>query len=161
MTAPDGPADFRWVAVGTGRLALWHRPALRQIAVLKQSGCDHLITLLSEREGAATIGAAAKSAGLGWIWLPLPSSDIPTGTARDAVEERLIVISGLLDREASMILHCSAGIHRTGMIAYALLRLRGDTREVALERIGEMRGHTRDGLQHRHLVLGDELARTP
>jgi protein-tyrosine phosphatase len=57
-----------------------------------------------------------------------------------------------------MLIHCSAGIHRTGMVAYALLRRRGLSRDDALGVLGEARRHTREGVQERHLRWGDALA---
>jgi hypothetical protein len=56
-----------------------------------------------------------------------------------------------LDAGRAILIHCSAGIHRTGMIAYALLRWRGHSEDVALAVIAKMRLHTRDGVQRKQL----------
>lgn len=150
--------DYTWVTIGAGRLALWHRPSLKHLGAIRDAGCSHVVTLLSEREGARNLGDAMTKAGLAWIWLPMPNSDEPAGAARGTLEEGLAELSHLLDEGHSLLIHCSAGIHRTGMTAYALLRHRGHDREQALAIIGQARAHTRDGVQERHLRWGDDLA---
>jgi predicted protein tyrosine phosphatase len=150
--------DLTWVPVGAGRLALWHRPGRKHLTAIRDAGCSHLVTLLSEREGAREIGEAATNAGFTWIWLPLPNSDEPVGAARAILEHGLSELSRLLDEGRALLIHCSAGIHRTGMTAYALLRHRGLDREQALSIIGQSRAHTRDGVQERHLRWGDDLS---
>ena len=147
-----------WVTVGAGRLTLWHRPGRHSFPAIAAAGCTHLVTLLSEREGGAAIGLAAAAVGLGWIWLPMPSSAEPVGDARAVLEAGLGELSRLLDAGAAMLIHCSAGIHRTGMVAYALLRSRGLSRDDALCALGAARRHTREGVQDRHLRWGDALA---
>jgi hypothetical protein len=154
-----GPApDLTWVLVGAGRLALWHRPGRRLFDAIRDAGCSHLVTLLCEREGASQIGEAAQAAGLAWRWLPMSNSEEPIGAARTALEHGLAELSTLLDEGRSLVIHCSAGIHRTGMIAYALLRCRDHTRDQAITIIGQARAHTRDGLRERLLCWGDDIA---
>jgi predicted protein tyrosine phosphatase len=150
--------DLAWAPVGAGRLALWHRPGRKHFVAIRDAGCSHLVTLLSEREGARGVGEAAADAGLTWIWLPMPNSDEPVGEARAVLEGGLAELSRLLDRGHSLLIHCSAGIHRTGMTAYALLRHRGLDREQALSIIGQARAYTREGVQEKHLRWGDDIA---
>jgi protein-tyrosine phosphatase len=63
-----------------------------------------------------------------------------------------------LERGRSVLIHCAAGIHRTGMVAYGLLRWCGHSADEALTLIGQMRTHTRDGLQPKQLQWGDEIS---
>lgn len=158
MTAAKAASELRWVPVGAGQLALWHRPSRRSFPDIKSSGCTCVVTLLSEPEGASTLGDAARAAGIDWLWLPLPNGDTPTGASRDLLAQGIERLSASLGQGSRILLHCSAGIHRTGMVAYALLRRLGYTRTGALEQIGLMREHTRLGLQEHHLLLGDQLA---
>lgn len=167
MTSPRSTSDttdaaaaveLQWVPVGAGRLTLWHRPGRRHLAAIAAAGCTHLVTLLSEREGGREIGVAAQAAGLAWTWLPMPSSAEPVGEARQVLERGLGGVSQLLDGGAAVLIHCSAGIHRTGMVAYALLRGRGLGRDEALDVLAGARRHTRDGVADRHLHWGDQLA---
>jgi predicted protein tyrosine phosphatase len=150
--------DVSWVNVGAGRLALWHRPGRKSLPAIRDAGATHLVTLLAEREGGREVGAAATAAGLTSIWMPMDGAEVPVGEARVALEAGLDELSRLLDGGASLLIHCSAGIHRTGMVAYALLRLRGLSGDEALEAIGRSREHTRAGFEPWRARWGDELA---
>ena len=55
----DSGSDVVLVPVAGGALALTHRPKLKSIPALRGLGATHLVTLLSEREGAKQIGDAA------------------------------------------------------------------------------------------------------
>lgn len=151
-----GGFDFRWVEATPGRLALWHRPKLRAIPYLRNAGCDRVATLLSEREGAEEIGRAVEHAGLAWSWLPLVGGRPPEGRADRAVRAGVAQLSQRLDGGESILIHCSAGMHRTGMVAYALLRFRGIGKEEALDLIEAMRPVTRSALAPEHLHWGDQ-----
>lgn len=147
-----------FVPTGSGRLALGHRPKVRALADLKSSGCTHVLTLLSEREGAKSIGAAASSAGLAWVWFPLENGD-PLPAERDPdVRELFDRVERLLGEGSSVLIHCSAGIHRTGMIAYALLRHLGLSKEAALEHLRALRDLTAAGVGDARLAWGDRFA---
>lgn len=151
-----GGFDFRWVAATPGRLALWHRPKLRAIPYLRNAGCDRVLTLLSQREGAEEIGRAVEQAGLAWSWLPLASGKPPEGRADRGAREGVAQLSRQLDARESIMIHCSAGMHRTGMVGYALLRFRGLSEGEALELIEAMRPVTRSALAPEHLRWGDQ-----
>jgi protein tyrosine/serine phosphatase len=48
----------------------------------------------------------------------------------------------LRESEIKMLIHCSAGVHRTGFVAYLLLRMNGLESEQAFEKLKEMREET-------------------
>ena len=149
---------FTWVPVGAGRLALSHRPGARLVPHLAATGCDVVVTLLAEHEGAGEIGRAVEAAGLRWVWLPLRSGRPPAGKNENArVLETLPALSRLLDEGRSLLIHCSAGMHRTGMVGYVLLRWRGLAASAVLEHMERMRPHARRILVAPHLAWGDGL----
>ena len=119
------PAQITFVKVGNGRLALYHRVSHAMFPHLRKIGCTHVVTLLKESEGAQRMGELAKSVGLEWIWLPVPNGNHPEGEVHQRMVESLPQLSGLLDNGKSVLIHCSAGVHRTGTLAYGLLRWRG------------------------------------
>ena len=49
----------------------------------------------------------------------------------------------LLETSERVLIHCTAGIHRTGMVAYSLLRFSGYTQQESLETILLMRKETK------------------
>ena len=151
--------SLQWVSVGAGRLALTHRPKLRALPLIRAEGCTRLVTLLSAREGAEQIGELACAAGLQWTWLPLENARPPTSPAvQREIALGLAALLAALDAGESIALHCSAGIHRTGMIAYALLRARGDSPAQALADIERMRPVTRAGMTAERQAFGDVIA---
>lgn len=153
------PAKYRFVKVGNGRLALNHRPGGRDFKILRELGCTHVVTLLKESEFAHQIGDHALNAGLEWFWLPVPNGNYPEGEVHERLLEAMPKLSRLLDEGNSLFIHCSAGIHRTGTVAYALLRWRGMEREEAMSLIGETRRETAEGMMEKRRRWGDENAR--
>src|SRR5688572_30393719 len=115
---------WTWIAVGGGHLAIGHRPKVKALSALAADGCTHVLTLLGEREGALDIREAAEHAGLVSLWLPLASGD-PAQASERLVRETLKDVRQALMGGGRVFIHCSAGIHRTGMIAFALLRSLG------------------------------------
>jgi protein-tyrosine phosphatase len=152
-------STYNFVKVGNGRLALYHRPRGMDFPRLRQIGCTHVVTLLKESEHAESIGNMAKNAGLQWIWLPVPNGDYPVGKIHERLIQAMPQLSQLLDEGGSILIHCSAGIHRTGTVAYGLLRWRGVERDEAMRIIGEIRIFTAEGMMEKRRRWGDENAR--
>jgi predicted protein tyrosine phosphatase len=118
--------------VSAGSLALGHRPGRGAYASLKRAGATYIATVLSRAEGAEAIGLAAHQAGFDWIWLDLGSTKNLPSLKNPAIRGAVEALANALAGGGRVYLHCSAGIHRTGMIAAALLyRLGHDEVEVA------------------------------
>jgi protein-tyrosine phosphatase len=100
-----------------------------------------------------------KNAGLNWIWLPVPNGNYPEGEVHKRLIQAMPQLSQLLDEGGSLLIHCSAGIHRTGTVAYGLLRWRGVERDEAMRIIGEIRILTAEGMMEKRMRWGDENAR--
>jgi protein-tyrosine phosphatase len=145
------------VPVSTGTLALNHRPRRKDVARLPELGITHVVTLLAEREGAKEIGEAVRQAGLTWIWCPLANGKPPDAQATATIRPVLAELASLLDKGASIIVHCSAGIHRTGMFGYALLRQVGLESSAARAKLNELRAVTGEGVGEDRLAWGDAL----
>lgn len=128
-------AGLRLVSVGAGAAALTHRPKLKALPAMRAAGVTHLVTLLSASEGAPAVGAAARAAGLA-------------------------ALSNLIAAGAHVAVHCSAGIHRTGMFGYALLRTCGLAPEAAAETLATLRPATAEGVGDQRLAWAEELAAT-
>jgi protein-tyrosine phosphatase len=105
----------------SGALAIGHRPALRKLKSFSAGGVTHVATVLSASEQAEKIGEAVRRAGLDWIWVDLGSTKSLPKRRKPEIIQALGELEAALKQGARIYLHCSAGIHRTGMIAAALL----------------------------------------
>lgn len=148
-------SDVVLVPVGGGALALTHRPKLKSMPALRALGATHLVTLLSERESARQIGDVAIAAGLTWGWAPLDGGGVPSEDRTRELRSVLRELADVIAAGGRVVVHCSAGIHRTGMFGYALLRQVGLSAEDARGKLVELRGVTSDG------VGSDRLADEP
>lgn len=110
-----------FVRVLSGALAIGHRPPLRALAAMRRAGVTHLVTVLSGAEDAEAVGAAAARAGIEWIWIEVGSTKTLPQRRRPDIVEALHAMAQALQEGGRIYLHCSAGIHRTGMVAAALL----------------------------------------
>jgi hypothetical protein len=114
----DGGASVR---LRSGVLAIGHRPRLRALARMREAGFTHCATVLAENEDPQAVGTAVRELGLGWIWIKLGSTKTLPAPANPEICDGLRALVAILDAGGRVYLHCSAGIHRTGMIAAALL----------------------------------------
>ncbi|WP_198318628.1 protein-tyrosine phosphatase family protein [Pseudofrankia inefficax] len=151
-------AGVELVPVGPGAVGVTHRPRLASLPGLRTSSVTHLVTLLSAREGAEGLGGAAVAAGLRWVWLPVPDGREPTPATRATIVAGLVELAGLVRGGAHLVIHCSAGIHRTGMITYALLRTLGLAPDEAGAALARMRSVTAGGLGDHRLAWAEQLA---
>lgn len=146
-----------FLSLAGGRLALGHRPKKSALVALASEGCTHVLTLMAEREGAPQVGEFSRATGLRWLWFPLDNGDpLPAARARDA-HDLLDQLTSLLHAGGSVFVHCSAGIHRTGMITNALLRRLGLPQGQARAALRELRQVTAEGVGEHRLAWGDRL----
>lgn len=155
----EHPSRYNFVKVGAGRIALNHRPRFVDFPYLRELGCTHVVTLLKTSESAGKIGNAVKDAGMEWFWLPVPNGHYPQGEVHQRLLEAMPQLSQWLDEGKSLMLHCSAGVHRTGTVAYGLLRWRGVESKKAMQLIAQMRAVTAEGMLAKRMRWGDENAR--
>ena len=142
-----------------GALALTHRPGLRDFAALREEHrATHLVTLLAANEQAEQVGAAAQAAGLTWVWIPMQGAKVPSAERTAALRDELDKVRDLIAGGARVVVHCSAGIHRTGMFGYALLRRLGLSADDARENLAAIRDVTAEGVGKDRLAWGDSLA---
>jgi protein-tyrosine phosphatase len=158
MSEIKSPSTIQFVKVGKGRLALYHRPRHDTFELARREGCTHVVTLLKDTEFAERYGEQAKNAGLEWYWLPVPNGKYPEGEVHKRLIAAMPELSHLLDEGKSLLIHCSAGIHRTGTVAYGLLRWRGIPSERATQIIRASRVETAEGMMDKRKVWGDKIA---
>ncbi len=156
-SSPTPTTTLTWVTIRNGAIALTGRPKKRALRTFAAEGATHVLTLLSEREEAPQIGEACEEAGLGWIWFPLQNGQ-PLPKARDSeVSSLLSDLRRVLDAGGRLVVHCSAGIHRTGMITFALLRVSGLDPIGARETLRALRDATGEGVGDHRVAWAEEF----
>lgn len=124
---------------------------------------QQLVTLLRETEhvcACAEIQRACAQLGLRWLHAPLDGlKDIKELTEDDtsldpgleSLSSAHEVLEWILRDGESVIVHCAAGLHRTGVFLYLLLRLAGRSSSETLQGIFEIREETHEQVKHLHL----------
>lgn len=112
-----------FVPLAAGALALGPRLGKHRYLPLEQAGCTAVMTLLSAAEDVDRIATAVHERGWTWVWMPLRNGEPPLPERDAELRAKLDEAVALLHAGARIYLHCAAGLHRTGMIATALLRM--------------------------------------
>lgn len=146
------------VSAGLGSLSARGRPSLETLAALQQhKGITGVVTLLQHDESsgyAQQLGEACERLGLKWWHAPLAGPKA-MGLVREAVPrlsqedldsfKQIRHIKQQLELTCEkLVVHCAAGLHRTGLFLYLLLRELGASPESAQEKLRQMRQETCD-----------------
>jgi len=148
-----------WVAVGNGFLKIGHKPGgkKRSFQSLYDEKTSTVLTILSEREGAISIGENVKSFGMEWLWLPLRDGNIPSRSIIPQIISVFEIMVEKLNSNQKIYIHCSAGLHRTGMITNALLLFWGHDKQTAFEIIQKLRPITAVEVSEHRLAWGNQF----
>ncbi|NVJ46008.1 MAG: dual specificity protein phosphatase family protein [Cytophagia bacterium] len=149
------PAD--WVKFFDGHLAIGHRPSAKLVADLKLQNTTHLLTLLSESEGSGDIKSLCKKFDLGWLWFPMKSAGSPAQERWQELVDLFKEMESILKDGGKIYVHCSAGIHRTGMITFAFLRFIGLSIEEAETKLTELRPTTSEDVGEDRMEWGSSV----
>lgn len=129
------PRQPQFVAISPhSRIACSGMPRRRDLTRFQQEfGLTHVLTLLNADEiKKSNICRLVESAGMTSLHVPIDGAEVSVFTSSkktaDVLIERLPAIRDLLlnsthEAPVKMLIHCAAGLHRTGTITYLLLRL--------------------------------------
>ena len=153
-------AELYWVSSPTaGKLAVAARPRAGdwlqdEISSWKSAGVEVVVSLLEDDEiqelDLSLEEVFCSSAGIQYIRFPIKDRGLPT--------EIRALIRDLADRLSAgnnILVHCRAGIGRTGLLASAVLIQIGEQPDEALRAVGQARGvSVPDTEAQRDWVLG-------
>ena len=145
-------------APGGGRIGLVHCPGAAALGLLagddtgaldldltsfRQWGAEALVTLLEHHEmrmlGVEAIGERAGLMGLGWWHLPIVDGCAPGSEFEPAWLDAGRALHAILDGEGRVIVHCRAGLGRSGTVAARLLIERGMDADAAVRAVRRAR----------------------
>lgn len=141
----------------TATLILGPRPGKKSKDQIKALGVTHMISLLGIREQASSIEKIAKAIGASWHHFPVNGGHLDILESLNVAQ--LFLLYDTISREPGapiIYLHCSAGIHRTGFVAYLLLRYRGLSPEQARAELGNLRAVTLEQVGDDRIALAEE-----
>ncbi len=136
-----------WLSSMPGRLEPW--PAFLREA--RERGLQQVLCLnpMFEIERLSPSYAAAITAGaLPFRWTHLPMQDFGLAEALDPYRAGIDEVAATVRGGGVVLLHCAAGIGRTGTSAACLLKRLGASTPVALQRVREAGSNPESALQH-------------
>jgi protein-tyrosine phosphatase len=135
-----------WGQAGNGRLGACGAPGEGGIARWISVGADAVVTLQRDDEMRGNIAEQCREGGIEWIHLPIEGRlSLLEPSEQDLVSIcKIPLIAELLSHGRSVVVHCAAGMHRTGFVCYLSLRLCGLTPSESLTKLQEMRPVTYD-----------------
>jgi Tyrosine phosphatase family len=134
----DSPASFKLLE---GSITATERPTKKKLNLLSKQ-CDTIITLLWETETPSEVSDLCNQMGLDWVWFPIKAVNyllLSKLELFNSVLEKLLELKQLLIEGKNILIHCAAGIHRTGFVVYSLLRLSDYPHNSAIDAISVIR----------------------
>jgi len=123
-------------------------------------GITMVVTVLSEDEDGQLIKDLCEKHGIRHYWIKFRGANETLLTSKDSVEylrkEYSEVNSILAQDEERCMVHCSAGLHRTGITGYSLMRLSGLNQADAYEAVGTMRKVTREDVGDHRIKIAED-----
>ncbi len=142
---PDVPGTL-WLSSMPGRLEPWAAfVAEARRAKLTQLVC---LTPLEElAELSPDYHSAVAQGSLAWRWLNLPMGDFGLPADEPAFRDGIAQIAAGLQRGDVILMHCAAGLGRTGTAAACVLKALGLSATEALQRIRDAGSNPQNALQ--------------
>lgn len=123
-----GTGRVTWII--PGKLGGMRHPSdPNEVSLLAREGITGLISLTEE---AASIGVAARREGMRWLHLPIQDFHAPE---LSQIDDAVRFINTELGKGGSVVVHCWAGVGRTGTILASYLVSQGELPDRAMERV--------------------------
>lgn len=137
-----------WVPVRDGYVTAAGAPSRAQLSAWRRRGATDVVTLQRADEMPPWLPEACAALGLYWHHLPLSGRRLATAADQRALA-RLPQLATLLSSAPArrLLFHCAAGLHRTAVAIYLVLRHLGLDAADATRAIGEARRITGEEFQ--------------
>jgi protein tyrosine/serine phosphatase len=112
-------------------------------------GINYVITAQSEHENWQAVKSLCDGLQIKHFHIDLNGANqalLGNQVTIKYLESRLKELFQILAGDETCVLHCAAGIHRTGTMAYTLLRMSGYSEEESFSLLGTMREETKKGV---------------
>jgi protein-tyrosine phosphatase len=141
-----GPDIYKVANIGKGWLAVMAKPVAGEwiedeFAGIARYGITDMVSLLERHEirelGLTDAPALCAANGIAFTSFPIADRGLPASPGVFALVQE---IGRRIDGGANTVIHCRAGIGRTGLLAAAVLVRHGYTAEAAFKLVSASRG---------------------
>jgi protein-tyrosine phosphatase len=138
------------------------RPNSKEIKLMKNTyGVNCVLTLQSEREKFGEIKKSCEDNEIKWLHIELAGANVNYMKEKKTFELLVKSLTNLYfilkTNPVCLFTHCAAGLHRTGTIVYAILRLFGESPESALSALEYIRVETRQEVGDARLEFSEKF----
>lgn len=142
-TPAESSPNFVPIPNTNGCIALWHFPSGSQLKEAKKAGCTDVVTLQNVSEKIDCVQRFCEQLDMGWIQFDFWKTFAENGMYMHVLQlvDELIA---MLKRGGFLLIHCAAGLHRTGLLTYLILRRVGMPYKEAREFLRVLRPVTRE-----------------
>ncbi len=139
----------------------WDRDLDADLQAIRDWGASAVVTLIEEFEfdllGVPDFGTKV-SAAFRWLWLPIPDGGVPDEQFESRWDEAGPELHRRLAAGERVLVHCRAGLGRTGLVASRLLVEAGMTPAQAIRAVrGARRGTVETLVQEQYVLRLPEL----
>jgi protein-tyrosine phosphatase len=124
----------------------WARDLGDDLEAIRSWGATRIVTLIEATEftrlGVPDLPERVASARLGWHHVPIPDMHAPTEATLAAWSTHGPAVHSALARGERVVVHCAAGLGRTGLFAAKLLVARGVAPDEAIRQVRAARRGT-------------------
>jgi len=137
-----------WVPLDIGRFSAAGTPSSGRVRAWQRAGMTDLVTLVKERHVPAWLPEQCAALGVQWHHFPLSGRVLAAEQDQQSLAQVPAFVASLQQRSQppSVVVHCMAGMHRTGVFLYFVLRNAGIPPEEILPHIAQMRAITAEEL---------------
>ncbi len=141
-------ADSFWLPLLSGRITATGAPSQKRLHSWKSAGVTDVVTLLRRDEMNGWLPDECLAVGINWHHFPLSGRNLGTRHDMETLARLPKLVSLLEDssHELSVVVHCAAGLHRTGVFLYLLLRTAGFNEDETVLMIAQARPLAADEL---------------
>ncbi|MGI0116013.1 protein-tyrosine phosphatase family protein [Zooshikella sp. RANM57] len=144
-----------------GSLAFSERPKIKEIKNLAHGNCSCVVTILAAHgEQALRIGNEVQAQGMHWEWVKVKNAVKIDANEKAIFKQAVKNVSTCIKNNQNILIHCSAGLHRTGIFAYCLLKHLGVPENNALDYIRQIRFKTFEAFEQKYKNIAFELSTT-
>jgi ADP-ribosyl-[dinitrogen reductase] hydrolase len=137
------------------------RSLVQDLAAIEAWGASTLLSLVESSEfarlGVPDFADAVAASGLRWLQVPIIDMQLPNAATRSAWQAQRGELRAALQRSDKVLVHCAAGLGRTGTLVARLLVDDGMPPDAAIERVRRARPGTIETAAQADFVRRDRL----